>query len=398
MNNLWKKSLLFACVVALESCTQVAGTDEETNSIAGVMADASGSPLKGVAVLARSTSLATYADTTTYRDTTDKDGCYALNIRTQGEYGITAFTDTSAFYSVVTYTGEEVELKGTLQVMDSIEGFVWIRPDSVAVGAAVVIPGSPWKTQTDENGHFVLNNVPVGRYFVAVKSPSPGYVMNSYYWVSLQADAEAPNADTTTKSTGPLSSEVVENTSISVSDDYVVSVAVWMPVIDWVLPLSPEYAVAGYWPMDYFTSSGTSTSQFNDARGFTGAATVYGGAVLDSGRTGHGSALALKNAEQFAVIENDAGALDSATAFTVEVWVYVEDLLETATDSVYSKNIFGKLGYSDSSVFSLAIVKGMCGVSGPSFAFFLADGVNSALNCDNVAIDENEISLNEWVN
>ena len=409
MNNLLIKSFLFLSVLALFACTKVAGTDEETNSIAGVMADATGSPLKGVSVSAHTTSLALYADTTTYSDTTDKEGRFALNIRTQGTYGITAITDSSAYYSVVQFAGEPVELGARLHVMDSIEGTIWVRPDSVAIGAFVVIPGSPWKTETDANGHFSLKHIPIGNYFVAVKSPSPGYVMDSYYWISLQADviaADTANVDTTSvdssvvdtiKSTGPLSSNKADVQFLESSADYLAAVSVAMPSINWVLPLSPEYAIAGYWPMDYLTSTGTNTSGFNDAHGFTGVATAYG-ASLDSGRTGYGFALALKNADQFAVIENDGGALDSATAFTVELWVYVKDLLEGSEDSVYSKNIFGKLGYSDTSVFSLAVIKGMCGAEEASVAFFLADGSGTPLNCESVVVDENPLKLNTWVN
>ena len=37
----------------------------------------------------------------------------------------------------------------------------------------------------------------------------------------------------------------------------------------------------------------------------------------------------LSGADEFAVIENDNGVLDSATALTVEAWVNVKDLMDS---------------------------------------------------------------------
>lgn len=390
MNVLLKIMLCTMAFVFAACSSEVAGgTSEETNTIAGVLTNNSGKALSGVVVAARLAGAGSAAsDTSVYADTTDSDGRFALKPATYGEYGVSAATDSSAFYALTEYVGKPVEVSGKLYAMDSISGTVYLRPDSVAAGAVVRIPGSVWNTVADSQGHFELKGIPGGEYYVSVTSPSPSYVMSSYYLVSIPVDSGATasgsssSADTTLKTSGPVSSGV----AVDVAFEYV-------NFVSWVLPLSMDYAVKGYWTMDYLTCTASATT-FNDVRGFTGIATLYGGSLV-TGRNGAGYALSLSGADEFAVIENDNGVLDSATALTVEAWVNVKDLMDSG--AVYEKNIFGKLGFSDTSVFSLAVIKGKCGVTEPSFAFFLAGGTGDSLSCASSAVDSVPVTTGAWV-
>lgn len=389
MNALLKIALCAAPFVFAACSAEVAGgTSEETNTIAGVLTNRSGKALSGVVVAARLAD-ATASDTSVYADTTDSEGRFALKPDTYGEYGVSAATDSSAFYALTEYVGKPVALSGRLYATSSIAGIIYLRPDSVAAGAVVRIPGTAWRTVADSNGAFTLKVVPGGEYFVSVISPSPSYVMSSYYKVSVPVDSgvtasgDSSSADTTLMASGPVSGNFAADVAVK-----------YMQAAFWVLPLSTDYAVKGYWTMDYLTST-ASASTFNDVRGFTGIATLYGGS-LATGRNGAGYALSLSGADEFAVIENDNGVLDSATALTVEAWVNVKDLMDSG--SVYEKNIFGKLGFSDTSVFSLAVIKGKCGAAKPSFAFFLSGGTGDSLSCASAAVDSVPVSTGEWIN
>lgn len=392
MNVLLKIMLCMMPFVFAACSSEVAGgTSEETNTIAGVLTNNSGKALSGVVVAARLAGAGSAAsDTSVYADTTDSDGRFALKPATYGEYGVSAVTDSSAFYALTEYVGKPVEVSGKLYAMDSISGTVYLRPDSVAAGAVVRIPGSVWNTVADSQGHFELKGIPGGEYYVSVTSPSPSYVMSSYYLVSIPVDSSSGAVDTAVavKTSGPVSAGNVATPVLTVSIG-----ASSENAFSWVLPLSMDYAVKGYWTMDYLTSTASATT-FNDVRGFTGIATLYGGSLV-TGRNGAGYALSLSGADEFAVIENDNGVLDSATALTVEAWVNVKDLMDSG--AVYEKNIFGKLGFSDTSVFSLAVIKGKCGVTEPSFAFFLAGGTGDSLSCASATVDSVPVTTGAWV-
>ena len=382
MNALLKIMLCASPFIFAACSAEVAGgTSEETNTVAGVLTNRSGKALSGVVVSARLAN--SVSDTSVYADTTDSDGRFALKPATYGEYGISAVTDSSAFYTITEYVGKPVNVSGKLYATDSISGTIYLRPDSAASGAVVRIPGSEWSAVADSLGHFELKNIPGGEYFVTVTSPSPSYVMNSYYRVSIPVDSGESIVDSSTKASGPVASAELDSSANKF-------MSVVQSGISWVLPLSPEYAVKGYWTMDYLADANT----FNDVRGFTGVATLYGGSLV-TGRDGGGKALSLSGPDEFAVIENDNGVIDSATALTVEAWVNVKDLMDS--DSVYEKNIFGKLGFSDTSVFSLAVIKGKCGVTEPSFAFFLAGGTGDSLSCASAAVDTVPVVTNEWI-
>jgi len=380
MKNFITKSF-FASVIlltfGLSGCTDkvAGGSSEETNTIAGVLTGKDGVPLAKVAVSVQATSDVD----TILTDTTDSDGKFSVAPEKAGTYGICAETDSSAYYETVEFSRSSVEVAAKMMNTRMLEGYVYIRPDSAAIGAKISIPGSRWSTTTDSNGFFTLNHVPASNYDVYVKSPTPSYVLSSIFYVNV--------SDTNLQTSGPAS---VGNDSFAASYAQTITVNFF----EWTLPLSPEYAIAGYWTFDYF--SGTDKArELIDSRGRTDNATVYGETTLELGRDSSESALAFDDANDFAVIEDDKGVLDSATALTVEAWVNISDLKDSA--SSYSKNIFGKLGFGDSSVFSLAVIKGECGATTASFAFFIAQGTGDSLSCENAAVAEGSAKENEWI-
>ena len=111
------------------------------------------------------------------------------------------------------------------------------------------------------------------------------------------------------------------------------------------------------------------------------------------------NAVELNGAEEFGVVESDGGALDSATAFTLESWI---NIAKWPKDKDYRMNIVGKLGFgqntdTDQNVFSLSLIKGECGAEKPSLAFFIAGGdMGDTLGCESVVMTS-EIETDEWM-
>mgnify|MGYP003571353407 CR=1 FL=1 len=339
--------IFFAC------STHVAGgSSEETNTIAGVVTLPNGEIAARVTVQAQAIS---GSDSTVYSDTTDNKGEYSLSPKAKGVYGLSAIADDFAFYDTVSITGKSVSRNVNLVQTGSLSGNVYLRTNEVAKGAIVSIAGSPWKTVVDENGSFTLSHVPQGEHSIQVLSPRSTYVLNQNYTVNLSASED--------------SSEIK------------------MELPAWILPLSLDYAMAGFW-----TFESLSENLAADVRGVSGNAVLYGNPSLGEGRAS-GKAIHFESASDFAVVENDKGVLDSATEFTAEAWVNIQNL---QSDSPFVKNIFGKLGFSDSAVFSLSVLQDTCGIQGSAFAFFIAQGTGDSLRCENAAIGNKQVELNDW--
>lgn len=319
------------------------GSSEETNSIAGILKMPGGGAAAHVAVEAR---LATGGELH-YADTTDERGEYSIAVRSSGTYGVSASADSFAFYDTVSVFGKGVTCNGSLAATDSIRGRVFLRKGIPAENATVELSGSPWKSVSGPDGSFVLHGVPKSHFSLSVTSPKPTFAMG----VSVPFSPE------------DFASDAVER--------------------DIFLPLATDYAVAGFWTFD-FAPDGYSA----DTKGLSGKAKLFGNASLDSGLLGT-KALRLESAADFAVVEDDLGVLDSATGFSVEAWVKFS-ALDKAKASI--ENIFGKLGFSDSAVFSLAVVNDTCGAEGAKFAFFLAQGPGDSLRCETAAISKDGVS------
>ena len=328
--------IFFAC------STHVAGgSSEETNTIAGTLTLPSGEAAARVAVQAQAVS---GSDSTVYNDTTNSQGEFSISPKAKGVYGLSAISEDFAYYDTISVYGKTVSRDAELTKTETLSGNVYLRTNKAAVGAVVSLAGSPWKAITDEEGSFTLVNVPQGQHSIQVLSPQSNYVLNQTYSVAT------------------------------------------VPA-HWILPLSTDYAMAGYWTFESFNGNTAA-----DVRGVSGNAVLYGEASLEAGRDA-GKALHFESASDFAVVENDKGVLDSAKAFTVEAWVNIQNL---QSDSAFVKNIVGKLGFSDSAVFSLSVLKDTCGIEGSAFGFFIAQGSGDSLRCESAAISRAAVEIGSW--
>lgn len=333
-------ALFFIALSALHCNAEVAGgVSEETNTIAGTLTLPGGEAASRVRVEARAFS----NEESLFSDTTNDRGEFSIAAGANGTYGISVLTDSFALYDTVSVFGKRVHFDGKLSSAKSISGNVFLRTGKAAIGATVKLSGSPWNTYTDSNGHFSLSSIPYSNHPLTILSPEPNHYLHTA--VPLQA------------------------------------------AFNVILPLSPDYGCSGYWNFDV-----NANGYIDNMRGLSGKAKLYGNAALASGRGGN-KALHLSSAEDFAVMEMDGGILDNATDFTVEAWVNIANLGDKQT---FVKNIFGKLGFSDSAVFSLAVVRDTCNARKAAFAFFLAEGSGDSLHCKNAVIASDTILLNKW--
>ena len=402
-----------ACSQFTACTTDVAGgVSEETNTVAGILVDGSGRAVAGVPVCAKHFMV----DSIVLSDTTDSDGKFGLNVTRQGQYGISAHTESQAYYGTVNYEGADVSVSAKMEKTGKISGDLHLRPDTSAAGIRVYIPGSTWDTETDEDGLFTLEGVPVGILPLLAKSPDPIHFLDAVYVVKVGRSSTSFRGPIPTgmfelfakteaeSDTANVEKEPVEDDS-SRAENMVVGSAE-QPYVDVVVqdvenvkpskllfPLSPEYGLRSWWSMDHLSDAGSEAKKLGDARGWTEGILVYGVDTLENGVTE--KALALYGADEFGVIENDRAILDSATAMTLEAWINVGEL----KSGTYRKNIMGKLGFGskdDHDVFSLAIVNGECGAKEASLAFFIADGSVDTLSCSDAVITKFTM-FDEWV-
>ncbi len=370
------------------------GVSEETNTLAGIVVDASGKGVAGVPVLALHYAI----DTLRFVDTTDSEGKFGLPLSRQGQYGVSAFTDSSAYYETVNYVGEKLNVSARLSTVGDVAGILNLRPDTNAVSVYVGIPGTDWGVETDSSGAFELEGVPVGVLPLYAKSPDPIRFNDAVYVVSVSEKSKA-------KFRGPIPTGLFELFAGETNDvDAVNGVADVEDLVSHVsavspevlqFPLSTEYGLRSWWSMDYLSVSGKSGTM-SDVRGWTEGMVVYGDASLVDGVDN--KAVALNGAKQYGVVENDRGLLDSANAFTLEAWVRVDSIL--SDEDSYRKNIVGKVGFGsegDKDVFSLALVDGECGAKSARFAFFIADGAGDSLSCSNAVVADESVEYGMWV-
>lgn len=352
--------------------TIAGGVSEETNTVAGILTDANGTPIRKAIVLARHTSV----DSVQFSDTTSEKGEFTFPVVRQGVYGISSEYNSQAFYKTVEYVGKAISIDAELRPVSSVSAAVSLSEGDELSGIEVRIPGTIWQTTTDSSGHFTLSDVPEGDYSLEIRSPDPGRYLNAL--VPLKLSGSDCNLG------GPRPVEY--RTEPSKKDTYTDSVI--------VLPLSTEYGLISWWPMDYISVARGDTVT-TDARGRMGSAKIYG-ATLTKGAIS--KALHFENAAQFAVIEEDHGVLDSLTELTLEAFVKINDL--KSYTGAYQKNVFGKLGFgsvNDQNVFSLAMINETCGAKNPTLAFFLASQPGAEFSCENAVVSSAKIAENEWI-
>ena len=376
----------FAGLHFVACTTEVAnGVSEETNTVAGILMDGSGKAVAGVPVCARHFMF----DTISVVDTTDSDGKFGLAISRQGQYGLSASKDKFAYYGTINYDGSEVNVSATLEKTGKVEGEIYLRQDTAAAGVKVYIPGSPWETETDKDGAFTLKNVPVGVLPLLAKSPDPIHFVDAVYVVSVSQKSTSFRGPIPTGMFEYFAQSTVEEEPV---DDIVNNIDA-VGSAELLFPLSPEYGLRSWWPMDYLADAGKGTKKVNDARGGTDGILLYGVDSLEEGATE--KALALYGSDQFGVIEGERSILDSAKALTLEAWIR----LEKPSSKNYRMNLIGKLGFGsseDKDVFSLALVQGECERKNVSLGFFIADGSSNSLDCEDAAFVDYKL-FDEWV-
>ncbi|WP_295099225.1 LamG-like jellyroll fold domain-containing protein [uncultured Fibrobacter sp.] len=392
------------------------GVSEETNTVAGILVDGSGKAVAGVPVCAMHFTV----DSIVFNDTTDSDGKFGFPLMKRGQYGVSARRDSMSYYESVDFEGSEIEIAAKLQKTGVVEGNFHLRLDTVSAGIKIGIPGSPWLTETDEDGSFELKNVPLGVQPLLAKSPDPIHFQDAIYVVSVgkksskfrgpiptglfeifaskatESESEPSHSTDTSKSAGePFNgndSSLVGALPTTSSDEIVRDADV-VASKSLQFPLSPEFGLRSWWSMDFLSEVAKDTKKVGDARGWTEGILLYGVDSLENGPSQ--KALALYGADEFGVIENDRGILDSATALTFEAWIYLSKL----KSGEYRKNIVGKLGFGspeDKDVFSIAVLDGECGREDISLGFFIADGSSSGFECSDAVFSTYE-NFDKWV-
>lgn len=346
------------------------GVSEETNTLAGVLENSSGMA-SGVSVLAR--SLSTSFEVTCV---SDSSGRFRMDLP-YGIYALSATEKNSSFYELVRISGEDVEISAKLLKGFDISVRVLFADSSSAEGVVVSLPGTNVKSTVGENGVLEFENLPRGNYVLNLKSPSTTEFENVYYRIS-DSLFYGPYPDGI-----PLDSLSSLEISSRQTQDSV-----------WILPFATERNLLGYWNFNRSDSISQRVSIAN-VREKELPFFVYGNTEFVSGV--ENKSLALKDSTGFAVLEMDSGIFNRTQTFSVETWVRLKDI---PVEKEYRKNIVGKVGFggnTDNSVFSLALIQGVCSVTAPSLAFFVADGEGKDFNCENAVIDSSFIDTFEWV-
>lgn len=375
-----------AGLMVFAACTTdvAGGVSEETNTLAGVLVDSKGQSMSGVALVARHVNV----DTLVYTDTTDDSGKFAFPLKIQGMYGLSAEADSLALYKTVRYSGQKVDgISVEMSEVTSLKGRVVLDSALMDQSVRVCLPGTSWSVETDSAGLFEFDGIPVGSYMVMAESPDPVRYVDAVYRLDAAKDSAVLY--------GPLPTND-DNILVDLSDSSGYNLGISYDgnsgnVIQ--LPLSAEYGLFSWWSMD-FIAENDKQRVLRDARGHSDGILLYGNAQLVDGV--FGKALSLRGADQFGVIENDNGALDSTDQFTIELLLLLDS---TNSGSSYRKNIMGKLGFGaedDHDVFSLALVEGGCGVENARLAFFLADGSGDSLSCENAAVASEGVEFGSW--
>lgn len=343
---------LFLAALVWVGCSDdkvAGGVSEETNTIAGVLVDKKGSPVVSAMVYCKSVDV----DTVESSDETNSKGEFSLPVKRYGSYGISASVDSQAFYEMVEFKGEDIDLKSVaLKETVDFKGRVMLRDDSTTAGIVVRIPGSSWTAQTDSLGYYKLVGLPVGKTGLQVVPTDLIRFVKVEHEVNVGTLAGAGGVDSV------------------------------------MVPLSVEYGLRSWWTFNAVDKEGTADFA-GDSRAWTAGMKFYGDPeYLENG------AIHFKGASQFGVVEEDRGVLDGVNGFAVEVVLWVDKVLDDSAS--YRKNLVGKLGFGsaeDKDVFSLSVIRGMCGAKKTSFAFFMADGSGDSLSCKNAVVSKNALEF-----
>ena len=421
---------IFASLSLLAGCSQMfaGGVDEETNTVAGAnpdaedtmpaadatltgtLTDASGNPVAGAEVFA----IACDSSSVVLSAITDESGHFGFALDLQGEYGLSGSTAAGAFYSVVEYSGTPVNVDLKLAGTGSIKG----RLDASVMDDGIVftVVGSQWSSTTDVNGNFEIDGVPQGailpvyvdagdseKYDDVVYAVRVGYTLSG---AAEFSDAMAIGsykgivAYDTVRSTNyitinPTSSSSAKTSSSSTRASSSSSVAMAgssSSMVDLPVGFSSgdnNPATDSDTIRDTVNEPGTELPKNgNDGSSGNGLLVPYG---VDYGVMGRFEMDSIQGGNSASVL--GAGQLfNTSEALVVEGWVKVNSV---NTAAPYNKNIVGVYPQPGGGLFSLAVVDGMCNVSGPHFAFFRGDASGS-FTCGNVAVNPSAYRLGSW--
>ena len=416
---------ILASLSLLAGCSQMfaGGVDEETNTVAGAnpdaedtmpeasatltgtLTDAKGNPVAGAEVFA----IACDSSSVVLSAITDESGHFGLSLDLQGEYGLSGSTAAGAFYSVVEYSGTPVNVDLRLSGTGSIKG----RLDASMMDDGIVftVVGSQWSSTTDMNGNFEIDGVPQGailpvyvdagdseKYDDVVYAVRVGYTLSgaaefsdamaigSYKGIVAYDTVSSANYITINPTS---SSSAKASSSSSVAMDGSSSSMVDLPVGFSSGDNNP--AIDADTIRDTVNEPGTELPKNgNDGSSGNGLLVPYG---VDYGVLGRFEMDSIQGGNTANIL--GAGALfDSSPALVVEGWVKVNSV---AGDAPYQKNIVGVYPQQGDGpgLFTLAVVDGMCNVSGPHFAFFRGDASGS-FTCGNVAVNPSAYRLGSW--
>lgn len=366
-------ALASAALVSLSflACGEVhvsGGVSEETNTLAGSLSNSAGTALARTVVTA---ALVAEGDTATYVDTTDFNGYFSFLVPS-GVFAVSAEHASEMAYALVRLESAEGSVSLETDSLFSVSAQVLLSDSSAAEGARVSLPGTSISALSDASGNVSLS-IPRGRFALQVSSPDAAF--EDIYVAVVDSALYGPY---------PVSIAI---DSVAGLDHFENSPAASLV---WNLPHGDSLGLIAAWDFDEL--SGT-TSPFI-AEGEPEGLYVYGSGTLTQGV--NGMALSLSGSADFAVWESDGGAFNGASSFSVEAWLSLEEPTDT---NVYRRNIVGKVGFGgegDSSVFTLALINGVCGVEEPRVALFVASGAGGELSCENAVIDSGAPAFGTW--
>ena len=357
------------------------GSSEETNAIAGVVVDGSGTPVAGAKIEVRPSNVvpvsAALAKQTVGGDgalltTTDSKGKWFVNPSLEDEYRVLANGGGGqlSIHTVDYKNGPAVKILDTLRPSVSLQSVVLCR-GGLPQGLVAMLPGTPWFSMPDSAGRVRFDSLPQGDFELKIRANGSQRIGDVDYRVAVTAGG--------VQAWGPFSAGVqVDSTSGSRID------TIRMPFLN-------DFGVRATWSFSYL--GGTSSPRsFVDSRGRAGQGTLFGGSLV-SGL--FGNALALGSGNDFGVVEDPGSVFDSLREFSVEAWVRVRTL--PALDT-YQLNLFGKLGFAGSGsndLFSLAVVRPL-GDSASHFAYLLSDGQSGELDSADLVMAPQPVALEQW--
>jgi len=379
------------CAAFLAACgdtTSVAGgSSEETNAIVGIVVDENGSSVAGARVslydsdyipaagaLSKSGTITlvplgpvrtfTMADSNgEWKISNIPGGRYRLETKSDQGHKSTKMLDVPD-YGLVEAGATMVRPVGALQGLVSMAG-------EAASGVKVIVPGSDYSAISDEHGYFRIDELPRDSMTLMFQASDPRVYSN--FSLSVLPTIDMQNA---------FEPNVTEGWDGNYTDQY----AGDMLLIN--IPMIQDSILISYWNWDSL-----SADEFIDQNGVVPNGVLYGGTLEESPWQ---KALKLSGANDFGVVELQPLNLQSLPQYSLSAFLFVDP--ESIVDSMHL-NLLGQLGFNDEQdVFSLALIRNMCGYTELQAGFFLGSVGNTArFTCDDLHTSTDAgLTAGEW--